>query len=101
MTADPQIAAVQRAFARKGIATRLSARRLYVARPTGWKGCAVYVEFVQPDAVDWPELDRGMFSRCELRVIPLAGQRNWTYCARVEREVRERIEGLDAVALLS
>jgi hypothetical protein len=101
MTAEPQIEAVQRALARKGIATRRSAQRLYVAGRKDWKGCAAYVEFEQPDSVDWPEFDGGMFSRCQLRVIPLAGQRNWPYCARVEREIMEQIEGPDVVSAVS
>jgi hypothetical protein len=99
VNADPQIEAVQRAFARKGIATRRNAKRLYVAGRKDWKGCAAYVEFEQPEAVDWP--DRGLFSRCQFRVIPLAGQRNWTYCDRVEREIREQIEGPDVMTVSS
>jgi len=99
VTAEPQIEAVQHALARKGITTRRHARRLYVVGRKDWKGCAAYVEFEQPHAVDWPELDAGVFSRCELRVIPLAGQRNWAYCARVEREIRELIEGPDELAV--
>jgi hypothetical protein len=34
-------------------------------------------------------------------VIPLAGQRNWTYCDRVEREIREQIEGPDVMTVSS
>jgi len=101
MSADSQIEAVQRALARIGIVTRRHAQRLYVAGRKEWKGCAAYVEFEQPEAVDWPGLDGGLFSRCRLRVIPLAGQRNWSYCARVEREIREHIEGPDVPAVRS
>lgn len=94
MTAPTHREAMRHALVHKGLATRPQGKRLYVA---GRKGCAAYIEFEQPDATDWPEQDGGLFGRCALRVIPLAGQRNWPYCRRVEREIREQIEGPDLV----
>jgi hypothetical protein len=85
MTHPTHREAMQVYFAKRGIASRLQGRKLYVARRKGWNGCAAYVEFEDPNSTTWAE--RGVFCGCTLRVIPLGGQKNWDYCARIESEL--------------
>jgi hypothetical protein len=83
--------AVEAFLAERHLRTRSQADRLYIVGVKPWKGAAAYVEFDAPEATDWKS--GGLWAGCRLKVVPLAGQRNWDYCRRVEAEIAGMITG--------